>query len=70
MPRTTRIVLTDDERNRLPILGVTWTTFPTMAEAVRYQRRVEYATRRDLHPCEVEITELTAAEVEVRTRNW
>jgi len=70
MPRTTRIVLTDDERNRLPVLGVTWTTFPTMAEAVRYQRRVEYATRRDRYPCDVAITDATASEVEVRTRNW
>jgi hypothetical protein len=70
MPRIPRIVLTDDELNRLPVLGVSWTTFPTIAEAVRYQWRVEYGTRHHKYPCEVEVTMDETGEVEVKTWNW
>jgi hypothetical protein len=61
-------------RNDLPLLGVTWRKFPTLADAKRFASFAERETRHDEYPCEafVNVDERNepGERFEVKVRNW
>jgi hypothetical protein len=60
--------------DQLPTLGVKWERFGTMAQAQKFARWAERATRRWEYPCEAYVTERVdlpqADRFEVCVRNW
>lgn len=61
-------------RNELPLLGVTWRTFATLADAKRFAAFAERETRHDQYPCEAFVTVDERNDhdkrFEVKVRNW
>ena len=63
------------DRRMLPLLGVTWRRFATLADARRFAAWAERETRNDEYPCE---SFVAAADpdadpdqrFEVKVRNW
>lgn len=68
------IEATQYSRTMLPILGVTWTAFPTMREAIRFAKWAEQTTAQDEHPCDAFVDHDEQAPADERylvcVRNW
>jgi hypothetical protein len=64
----------DTRHGRLPILGITWTGFATLAEATAFAAWAERSIRHDRHPCEAFIERRhdmpSEGRYEVKVRNW
>ena len=58
-------------RKMLPILGVMWHQFDTLAEAEAFANWAEAETANDEHPCEAFINSVDHGPgFEVKVRNW